>query len=398
MLGGNGDLFSRTSLPDEAKRRTQEALRAVEAADINDLLGRDIEVLVDEVVAPFGRATVRWNDVSMTEPRTTATDVFIQGVRAAQAAATFTVPVDGDSLLLTYWSHSGAPVGGVAGTVRNGDLQFDWTGDLGVTAESLRSWLDHRRDKVERFLIYNNNDVDDLNQQMRHRVQAAIDVRRREELARRDLADRLPFPITRLPEATRPVAAQRKQVRLQRIAPAPAFVPEPVLDEAVYEEILLDCVSFATVFERTPSVENMPEEEIRNLFLGMLNTNYTGQVAGELFNGAGKTDICVRADDRNVFIGECKIYHGPKAVTEAINQLLSYLVWRDTKAALLLFVRTGNFTQVVQRAVDAVHTHPRCERSTPAQDPTRRSDYLFTRADDRSRTIRLALLPIQLRA
>jgi hypothetical protein len=233
---------------------------------------------------------------------------------------------------------------------------------------------------------------------MRHSVQVEIERRRREELARRDLVDRLPFPITRRPEATRPVPAQRKQVRLQRSAPTPTFVPEPALEETVYEDILLDCISFATVFERTPSVENMPEEEIRNLFLGMLNTNYTGQVAGELFNGTGKTDICVRVDDRNVFIGECKLYHGPKAVAEAIDQLLGYLVWRDTKGALLLFVRAGNFTQAVQWAVDAVSAHPQCQRSIPAQDPNRRSDYLFARADDPSRTIRLALLPFQLRA
>lgn len=303
MLGGNGGLFTRTSLPDEAHRRTEEALRAVEVADINDLLGRDIDVLVAEMVPLLGRASVRWDDVTMTEPRpatTTATDIFGHQGRVAQASATFTVPMEGDSHLLTYWSHSGRPVGGVAGTVRNGALQFEWTGDLGVTSESLRRWFDHRREQVERFLAYNNNDVDGLNQQMRHRVQVEIERRRREELARRDLVDRLPFPITRRPEATRPVPAQRKQVRLQRSAPTPTFVPEPALEETVYEDILLDCISFATVFERTPSVENMPEEEIRNLFLGMLNTNYTGQVAGELFNGTGKTDICVRVGFVNV--------------------------------------------------------------------------------------------------
>lgn len=99
-----------------------------------------------------------------------------------------------------------------------------------------------------------------------------------------------------------------------------------------------------------------------------------------------------------MFIGECKLYHGPKSVAEAIDQLLGYLVWRDTKGALLLFVRAGNFTQAVQRAVDALSAHPQCQRSIPAQDPNRRSDYLFARADDESRTIRLALLPFQLRA
>lgn len=232
---------------------------------------------------------------------------------------------------------------------------------------------------------------------MREQIRAAIERRRKAELDRRDLAARLPFPIERRPDATRPVPVQRKQVRLERSAPAPTFQPEPALDETQYEDILSDCIAMATVFERTPSVENMAEEEIRNIFLGMLNTNYTGQVGGELFNGAGKTDICIRFEDRNVFIGECKFYDGPKNVTDAVDQVLSYLVWRDTKAALLLFVRGGNFTQAVERAVEAVGSHPRCQRRVPPTDATRRSDYAFTRADDEDRNIRLALLPFQLR-
>lgn len=401
MLGANSGLFSKVALPDEARQRIDQALGLVARADVNDLLNRDLDVLIDEMLTPFQQATVRWDDVTMTEPApktATTTDVFGQRVSLSMASITVSVPVDGDSLLLTYFSHNGAPVGGIDGRVRDGAVEFDWEGQLATDQSALLQWFEQRRDQVERYLTYNNHDVDPLNRQMREAVRTAVERRRQAELARRDLASRLPFPIARRPEATRPVAVQRKQVRLQRSAPAPTFVPEPVLEAATYEDILGDCISFATVFERTPSVEKMPEEEIRNLFLGMLNTNYTGQVAGELFNGAGKTDMCIRADDRNVFIGECKIYHGPKAVTEAIDQVLSYLVWRDTKAALLLFVRAGNFTQAVQRAVDAARAHPQCQRSMPAQDPTRRSDYLFARADDPDRAIRLALLPFQLRA
>jgi hypothetical protein len=360
-----------------------------------------LDVLLDEMLAPFERVTVRWDDVTMTEPvptTTTATNVVGQPVSLQMASSTFAAPVDGDPAMLTYWSHSRAPMGGLPGAVRDGAVEFTWTGQLATEQAALLEWFYRNRNNVQEYVVINNHDVDRLNQQMRERVRVAIEGRRQAELARRDLAGRLPFPIARRPEATRPVAVQRRQVRLQRSAPAPSFVPEPALNEAVYEDILADCVNMATVFERTPSVEKMGEEEIRNLFLGMLNTNYTGQVAGELFNGAGKTDICIRDDDRNVFIGECKLYHGPKAVTDAIDQLLSYLVWRDTKAALLLFVRAGNFSQAVERAVEAVSSHPQCRRIVQAQEPTRRSDYVFTRADDPDRAIRLALLPFQLRA
>jgi hypothetical protein len=50
--------------------------------------------------------------------------------------------------------------------------------------------------------------------------------------------------------------------------------------------------------------------------------------------------VLIRDGDRNVFIGECKWWSGPKAVTEALAQLFSYTTWRDTRLALLFFVGT----------------------------------------------------------
>lgn len=388
-------------LPEEARNRTDEALRAVARADANDLLNRDLDVLIEEFVVPFGRATLRWDGVTMTEPASANVpmqDGFGRQISRPMATSTFKVPVVGDALLPTYRSHSGAPMGGgLPGTVRDDVIEFAWIGELDASPDSLRAWLEQRRKIVEAFLANNNGDVEPLNRRMRDDVRAAIERRRRAELDRRNLGARLPFPVERSAHATRPVAVQRKQVRLQRTAPAPVFTPEPALDDEQYEDILGDCISMATVFERTPSIERMEEEAIRNLFLGMLNTNYTSRVAGELFNGVGKTDICIRAEDRNVFIGECKFYDGPKTVANAIDQLLSYLVWRDTKAALLLFVRGSNFTQAVERAVAAVRSHPQCQRQVRAAEPGRRSDYVFTRVDDLDRAIRLALLPFALR-
>jgi len=52
-----------------------------------------------------------------------------------------------------------------------------------------------------------------------------------------------------------------------------------------------------------------------------------------------ETDILIRVEDKNIFIAKCKIWESVKTIGEGLDQLLSYLVWRDTKAALLLFVR-----------------------------------------------------------
>ena len=53
----------------------------------------------------------------------------------------------------------------------------------------------------------------------------------------------------------------------------------------------------------------------------------------------GKTDILVREKDKNLFIGECKIWRDAERISEAVDQLLNYLTWRDTKAALVVFVK-----------------------------------------------------------
>ncbi|MFJ2154373.1 hypothetical protein ACIOHB_37245 [Streptomyces microflavus] len=47
----------------------------------------------------------------------------------------------------------------------------------------------------------------------------------------------------------------------------------------------------------------MDEESIRDLLLVMLNDRFEGNVAGEVFNGAGKTDILVRERDAMCRVG-----------------------------------------------------------------------------------------------
>jgi hypothetical protein len=118
-----------------------------------------------------------------------------------------------------------------------------------------------------------------------------------------------------------------------------AYVPEPVIEDADYEAILDVLRSARNAMERTPGMcAELGEDDIRDWLLYMLNSHFKGAAAGEVFNRAGKTDILVRAGDRNVFIGECKIYD-PKnnqsvehVVTSAIDQLNDrYLGWREPR-------------------------------------------------------------------
>ena len=54
----------------------------------------------------------------------------------------------------------------------------------------------------------------------------------------------------------------------------------------------------------------MPEERLRDILLVSLNAFFEGESTGETLNGKGKTDILMRIGDRNVMVGECKIWGG----------------------------------------------------------------------------------------
>ena len=130
--------------------------------------------------------------------------------------------------------------------------------------------------------------------------------------------------------------------------------------------------------ERSPSMTaHLDEERIRDLLLLLLNAQFEGAAAGEVFNAAGKTDILIRAEDRNVFIAECKIWKGPKTIRNAIGQLLSYLTWRDTKAALPLFIRSGQPTSIISNAIAEIEGHPNFKRTPSAGEDGERYDFVL---------------------
>jgi hypothetical protein len=185
-------------------------------------------------------------------------------------------------------------------------------------------------------------------------------------------------------------------VTLKKRQEQSTFVPEPELGEAIYQDVLDVVRSWATSLERTPSTAaKLHEEELRDLLLGMLNGYWRGAAGGELFNGSGKTDILIREGDRNAFIGECKIWRGPKGIADALDQLLSYLVWRDSKAALVVFIRTADPAATVEKLHAAVEGHPSYVLTKKADNPRSLVEYLFT-ADAEGRRVALAVVPVVL--
>jgi hypothetical protein len=170
------------------------------------------------------------------------------------------------------------------------------------------------------------------------------------------------------------------------------FAPEPVLEQQEFEHIISVLRGMSMVIERNPTAfRHADEETIRTHFLLPLNSHYPGAATGETFNASGKTDILIRVNDRNVFIAECKFWRGPKSFDDAIDQLLGYLSWRDSKCALLIFNRTQDSSAVREKMHDLMLARPEC-RKTLIHTPTADSRYIFVKASDPGREIQMCTL------
>jgi hypothetical protein len=150
--------------------------------------------------------------------------------------------------------------------------------------------------------------------------------------------------------------------------------------------------SWAVSVERSPEAfRQMGEEDLRWQILVMLNSHYEGRVTGETFNCQGKTDILIREGERNVFIAECKIWSGEADFLKAIDQVLCYLHWRDTKAALIVFNRNKSFSDVLAQVETIVKKHPCCKKLLTNVGETEWR-FLFGNKDDPNRELQLAVL------
>lgn len=135
----------------------------------------------------------------------------------------------------------------------------------------------------------------------------------------------------------------------------------PTLDTKTYNDIISEVNQIGKSMERKPSLYlNKDEEGLRDVFVMGLETRFDNiSVTGETFNHIGKTDILLKnaTDNTNLFIAECKFWHGQKHFQAAIGQLLGYLTWRDSKAALLVFVKGGKFTNIINEIKLSVSSH-----------------------------------------
>lgn len=264
-----------------------------------------------------------------------------------------------------------------------------------LKAEQVRGMIDRTLSEIKSYLENLRRDATGLNSQLRQLARDAIERRRTKLLENQSLVSSLGFPLKERQDAPRTYVAPEVRRNISPTLPpasTAAFKPEPALSTADYEHILNVIQNMAQVMELSPSAfATMDEESLRSHFLVQLNGHYQGGATGETFNYVGKTDILIRVQGKNIFIGECKYWSGPKKLLETIDQLLSYSSWRDTKVAVIIFNRKKNFSAVIDAIPSTVETHPNFKRSIGRQSETS-FRYTFAHRDDPNREMTVTVM------
>lgn len=97
------------------------------------------------------------------------------------------------------------------------------------------------------------------------------------------------------------------------------------------------------------------------------------------------------AQNRNIFIAECKFWRGPKSFSDAVDQLLGYLSWRDSKCALLIFNQTKDSSAVRLKMHEVMTSRPE-HRKTVAYDPAGDARYVFVKPTEPGREIQISTM------
>lgn len=174
------------------------------------------------------------------------------------------------------------------------------------------------------------------------------------------------------------------------------YQPEPAISEENYHDILEMCHRLGVGMERHPRLycnadgSVRDEESLRDAFLLPLVLQFDS-VTAETFNKKGKTDILIQHQGQNAFAAECKFWGGTKLHYETIDQILRYLTWRDSKAAILYFVKRKKLQPVIDQIRDETPKHP-CFVKDAGMKCDSWFNYQFHLLTDETRNVQLAVL------
>lgn len=400
------EIFVRSQLDQYLRAREASAQEKIRLEDEQHIIGADQTQLVDYFVAncrvellviDFDAAYSSLQETMVRAedfPRDRGFNVR-EGKAYPKTVVTFHLPFSGNADLLNY---------------RPSNFVM-WTRDVNVVGNEIQFSIvlfsehsaaeDANRESTE--VITNikrqwanvDREVRSFNEALSAKITAAIAARRETLSKRHAVANSLKVPVRRVAQGSVPavfnVPVAKKPLITKPSAPKAGIAPEPAITDQIYEDILRLIHEFGVTMERHPSLYAGKDEESLRDHLLLLLTPHFESVTGETFNKAGKTDILIRHEKSNVFVAECKFWKGAQGLLATIDQALGYLTWRDSKAALIIFVRNKDMTAVVNQLDGIVGSHP-CHVRTSGARATGWHSFAFHLPGDSSKNLALNVL------
>lgn len=370
----DNELFSQQHFHEAAQGRKESLVREILGYDMSAVIATPIEELAKYFEERYEMNPPRLKrDVIhlLDSPKEVATrervrdrvweDEYVN-VNRNYIQFTVCVPFEGDASLFNLrpssyqWNASRQ----MNATIHGNEIHLPYHELVENRQPDFNSLYEGDVNMIETNLKRLSTDAQNFNQELPALIRQKLNERKQSAKKNSSIIQSFKIPIKKRDDipTTYAIPEIRRKPSIIESPKIKTFTPDPTLATEEYENILSIIKDMALAMERSPSTfTKLTEEEIRNFFLISLNGHYQGSATGETFNGIGKTDILIRHKNANAFIAECKFWNGQKKMLEAIDQLLGYVTWRDTKTAILLFNKQPDLSVVATKANETIKQH-----------------------------------------
>lgn len=377
----------------------QAAVKEVSALSEERILNSDVAALVDYFASKYAVTVPTLDRDNLVaehhERQVTVYDQFDQReFQVPGEAYDFELPFDGDAQIFKLKPNTynfNPPQAEIQGST----LRFSISGRT-LDPSAVKRQIDETVNTIEEYLGWHRTMWSPYDTQLRSSVSQSIEQRRSRLLQQKGAALQLAglgIKLREKPGDTRTfVAPAIKQVLKPQLPPMRAAQPpEPTLSVDQYATILGLLRDAGRSTEQSSSrIRELGEEALRDIFLVPLNSHF-GSASGEAFNFNGKTDILIKHEGKNLFVAEFKFWGGEKLYGETIDQLLSYLTWRDTKTAIVVFNRNTGFSEVLDKIRETTKTHSNFVSGPKRLDETS-DEYTFSLPHDADRKVTVSVI------
>lgn len=356
-------LFSGKGVTTENKDRKRQVRQDIQGEDANTILNADKSEYLDYIVDKYRYGEVNINlegiefDVESYRPDTDLTVI---------------IPAVGDVGTLQYEPQTSrmnsyiAEVERVDGEEGVYELHIDVSprGSGGWNQDRVNQAINGVKDYIQADWPNLQNNIEQFHSQLRQHAERIFDQRRQEAREQREMFGSVDVPLRRRDDTPETIAIEvpdrREPIEKPEVDAKTAGEPAPTVPPETYQKILTAINDIGTGFERSPALfADCEEEELRDFIRVLLEMNFVhGTATGETFNKEGKTDILLRAQDgTNVFVSECGVWDGKEHFKGKIDQLFDYLTWRDSKAAVIMFVDRQDMETIRKRIEEGADEH-----------------------------------------